>query len=109
MEAVRSELLMKLPTDVQRLARRFAEVAKGWSVDDTLLFSTIARAIEDRYPLKRYHVGLSPILLDLSVHFPLFWLFQMIVQWLLRMAIVVSFYRARGDGLGMHVNRFLGL
>lgn len=91
------------------MARRFAEVAKSWAVDEALLLDTIARAVEDRYPLKRYYVGLSPILLDLSAYIPLFWVFQVIIQWVVRIAIVLSYYRARGDDLGMHVNRFLGL
>jgi len=96
-------------TDPQRLAKRFAEVAKGWAVDEDMLFSAVAHAIEDRYPLGRYYVGFSPILLDLSVYIPFFWVFRAIVQWLLRIAIVSSYYRARGDDFGTHVNRFLGL
>lgn len=37
----------------------------GWAVDDALLFSSVRRALEDRYPRYRHYAGLSPLVDDL--------------------------------------------
>jgi hypothetical protein len=53
-------------TDFQVLASRLALLSKIFAVDDALLYSSVRRAIEDRYPRYRHHAGLSPLLGSLA-------------------------------------------
>jgi hypothetical protein len=41
-----------------------------FAVDDALLFSSVRRAIEDRYPRYRHHAGLTPLLNSLVEAIP---------------------------------------
>jgi hypothetical protein len=52
--------------DNQVLASRLALLSKIFAVDDALLYSSVRRAIEDRYPRYRHHAGLSPLLGSLA-------------------------------------------
>jgi hypothetical protein len=55
-----------LPADDQVLASRLALLSKIFAVDDALLYSSVRRAIEDRYPRYRHHAGLSPLLASVA-------------------------------------------
>ncbi|WVQ78838.1 hypothetical protein IAT38_000929 [Cryptococcus sp. DSM 104549] len=59
------------PTNSQAvLASRLSLLSRIWAVDDALLYSSVRRAIEDRYPRYRHHAGLSPLLNDLAEGVP---------------------------------------
>ncbi|WVQ93505.1 hypothetical protein IAU59_000579 [Kwoniella sp. CBS 9459] len=49
---------------------RYLDLSTLWAVDDALLFSSVRRAIEDRYPRARHNAGLTPILDDLANKVP---------------------------------------
>lgn len=44
---------------------RLLILSRLWAVDDALLFSSVRRALEDRYPRYRHYAGLSPLVDDL--------------------------------------------
>ncbi|OXC65275.1 hypothetical protein AYX13_05647 [Cryptococcus neoformans] len=44
---------------------RLLILSRLWAVDDALLFSSVRRALEDRYPRYRHYAGLSPLIDDL--------------------------------------------
>ncbi|WWD16422.1 hypothetical protein CI109_100848 [Kwoniella shandongensis] len=52
------------------LAARLNLLSRIWAVDDALLYSSVRRAIEDRYPRYRHHAGLSPLLNDIAEGVP---------------------------------------
>ncbi|WVF65871.1 hypothetical protein IAT40_000608 [Kwoniella sp. CBS 6097] len=49
---------------------RYEALSTLWAVDDALLFSSVRRAIEDRYPRTKHHAGLTPVLDDLASNVP---------------------------------------
>lgn len=53
-------------TDSQVLSSRLALLSRIFAVDDALLYSSVRRAIEDRYPRYKHHAGLSPLLESLA-------------------------------------------
>ncbi|GMK59874.1 hypothetical protein CspeluHIS016_0900910 [Cutaneotrichosporon spelunceum] len=44
------------------LTSRLRLLARVFAVDDALVYSCVRRAIEDRYPRKRHHAGLTPLI-----------------------------------------------
>lgn len=44
---------------------RLLILSRLWAVDDALLFSSVRRALEDRYPRYRHYAGLGPLVDDL--------------------------------------------
>ncbi|KAK8861659.1 hypothetical protein IAR55_002482 [Kwoniella newhampshirensis] len=52
------------------LTARLNLLSRIWAVDDALLYSSVRRAIEDRYPRYRHLAGLSPLLNDLAEGVP---------------------------------------
>lgn len=49
---------------------RLLILSRLWAVDDALLFASVRRALEDRYPRYRHYAGLGPLVDDLAGAIP---------------------------------------
>lgn len=76
----------------QVLASRLAVLTKIFAVDDALLYSSVRRAIEDRYPRYRHHAGLSPLLASIADITPGGNMAKAIGRW-----VVARLLRPRGE------------
>lgn len=65
-DTVSLQMLARPISDLQVLSSRLELLSKIFAVDDALLYSSVRRAIEDRYPRYKHHAGLSPILESLA-------------------------------------------
>lgn len=59
-----------LPPPAPPAPTRLLILSRLWAVDDALLFSSVRRALEDRYPRYRHYAGLSPLVDDLVAAIP---------------------------------------
>lgn len=53
------------PPPITTTPTRLLILSRLWAVDDALLFSSVRRALEDRYPRYRHYAGLGPLVDDL--------------------------------------------
>ncbi|ORY29787.1 hypothetical protein BCR39DRAFT_531021 [Naematelia encephala] len=63
------------------LASRLHLLSRLWAVDDALLFSSVRRAIEDRYPRAKHHAGISPLIESLVGVVPGSGLIKVVGRW----------------------------
>nr|ODN90324.1 hypothetical protein L204_05928 [Cryptococcus depauperatus CBS 7855] len=69
------------------VASRLTILSRLWAVDDALLYSSVRRAIEDRYPRYRHHAGLSVVVNDLTGTLPGGTIIKGVGQWIWRRVV----------------------